>query len=361
MKKKIIIPVFMVIIFFTGTSFQNDFFEIAKQIEIFTTLFKELNMSYVDETNPGDLMDTAIKNMLKDLDPYTNFLNEQDVEAARINNTGDYIGIGAKVRTLKDKLVIVEPYKDYPTDNAGLKAGDEIIKVGNAMVVNQKDDAGNLLKGSPGTAVEVTFIRQGEQKTATIKRAEVEINAVPHFSMIDNKTGYIVLTQFNNKAEELGLEALNVNIYSETLSDNIELNDVGYLMAMTANSDINKYTINKFSKQFGENGSFRLVTKEEMLDDTNNPTEGLFSHTDDFLRLTEVARKNAVIHEALIKDKDHYDKLIEITNKDYDIVPLFVKDEEGELHIISSYNKDIKEVQKGFKLVYLGKPLETVV
>ena len=101
MKKKIIIPVFMVIIFFTGTSFQNDFFEIAKQIEIFTTLFKELNMSYVDETNPGDLMDTAIKNMLKDLDPYTNFLNEQDVEAARINNTGDYIGIGAKVRTLK--------------------------------------------------------------------------------------------------------------------------------------------------------------------------------------------------------------------------------------------------------------------
>jgi carboxyl-terminal processing protease len=200
MKKKIIIPVFMVIIFFTGTSFQNDFFEIAKQIEIFTTLFKELNMSYVDETNPGDLMDTAIKNMLKDLDPYTNFLNEQDVEAARINNTGDYIGIGAKVRTLKDKLVIVEPYKDYPTDNAGLKAGDEIIKVGNAMVVNQKDDAGNLLKGSPGTAVEVTFIRQGEQKTATIKRAEVEINAVPHFSMIDNKTGYIVLTQFNNKA-----------------------------------------------------------------------------------------------------------------------------------------------------------------
>jgi hypothetical protein len=176
-----------------------------------------------------------------------------------------------------------------------------------------------------------------------------------HVVLIDNNQSNI------NKAEELGLEALNVNIYSETLSDNIELNDVGYLMAMTANSDINKYTINKFSKQFGENGSFRLVTKEEMLDDTNNPTEGLFSHTDDFLRLTEVARKNAVIHEALIKDKDHYDKLIEITNKDYDIVPLFVKDEEGELHIISSYNKDIKEVQKGFKLVYLGKPLETVV
>lgn len=199
-KKKIVIPVLALIIFIAGTAFQNDFFEIAKQIEIFTTLFKEVNMNYVDDTNPGDLMDTAIKSMLKDLDPYTNFMNEQDVEAARINNTGDYIGIGAKVRTLKDKLVIVEPYKDYPTDKAGLKAGDEIIKVGNTIVANYKDDAGELLKGAPGTPVEVTYKRQGSTKTATINRAEVEINAVPHFSMINDKTGYIVLSQFSEKA-----------------------------------------------------------------------------------------------------------------------------------------------------------------
>ena len=200
LKKKVIIPAFAVIILFSTTAFQNDFFEIAKQIEIFTTLFKELNMNYVDETNPGDLMDTAIKSMLKDLDPYTRFLNEQDVEAARINNTGDYIGIGAKVKTLKDKLVIVEPYKDYPADEAGLKAGDEIIKVGNISVVNHKENAGDLLKGAPGTMVEVTYLRQNKTLTATIKRAEVEINAVPYFSMIDEKVGYLVLTQFNSKA-----------------------------------------------------------------------------------------------------------------------------------------------------------------
>ncbi len=200
LKKKIIIPVLALTIVFTGSAFKNDFFEIAKQIEIFTTLFKELNMNYVDETNPGDLMDTAIKSMLADLDPYTNFLNEQDVEAARINNTGDYIGIGAKVRTLKDKLVIVEPYKDYPADKAGLKAGDEIIKVGSTSVEGYKDDAGNLLKGAPGTSVEVTYKRQNETKTTTINRAEVEINAVPHFSMVNDNTGYIVLSQFNNKA-----------------------------------------------------------------------------------------------------------------------------------------------------------------
>ena len=200
LKKKIVIPLLAITVFITGTAFQNDFFEIAKQIEIFTTLFKEVNMNYVDDTNPGDLMDTAIKSMLKDLDPYTNFMNEQDVEAARINNTGDYIGIGAKVRTLNDKLVIVEPYKDYPADKAGLKAGDEIIKVGNILLENYKDDAGELLKGAPGTAVEVTYKRQGNLKTATINRAEVEIKAVPYFSMINEKTGYIVLSQFSEKA-----------------------------------------------------------------------------------------------------------------------------------------------------------------
>ncbi|MCF7568726.1 S41 family peptidase [Sabulilitoribacter arenilitoris] len=200
LKKKLLIPALAFTILFTGSAFKNDFFEIAKQIEIFTTLFKELNMNYVDETNPGDLMDTAIKSMLADLDPYTNFLNEQDVEAARINNTGDYIGIGAKVRTFKDKLLIVEPYKDYPADKAGLKAGDEIIKVGNTVIESYKDDAGNLLKGAPGTSVEVTYKRQNQTKTATINRAEVEINAVPHFSLVNNETGYIVLSQFNNKA-----------------------------------------------------------------------------------------------------------------------------------------------------------------
>ncbi|MEL0455338.1 S41 family peptidase [Flavobacteriaceae bacterium SZ-1-7] len=201
-KKKIIIPLLASIIFFSTTAFKNDFFEIAKQIEIFTTLFKELNMNYVDETNPGDLMDTAIKSMLEDLDPYTNFMNEQDVEEARINNTGDYTGIGAKIQTLKDKLVVVEPYKDYPADKAGLKAGDEIIKVGNVLVENYKENAGDLLKGSPDTSVEVTYKRQGKTQTATINRAEVEIKAVPHFSMVNDKTGYIVLSRFSRKAHD---------------------------------------------------------------------------------------------------------------------------------------------------------------
>ena len=206
--KKIVLPVLAIAIFFSTTAFKNDFFEIAKQIEIFTTLFKELNMNYVDETNPGDLMDTAIKSMLDDLDPYTQFYNEQDVESARINNAGDYTGIGAKVLTLKDKLVIVEPYKDYAADKAGLKAGDEIIKVDNVVVADFKDDAANLLQGAAGTEVNVTYKRQGKTNTVKIVRESLEIKAVPHYSMVDDKTGYIVLRKFNEKASTETLGAL---------------------------------------------------------------------------------------------------------------------------------------------------------
>ncbi|WP_418510412.1 S41 family peptidase [Corallibacter sp.] len=200
LKKRILIPISAGIIFITGSAFQNDFFEIAKQIEIFTTLYKEVNMNYVDETNPADLMDTAIKSMLQELDPYTQFYNEQDVEAEKIRRTGDYTGIGANVRTLQDKLVIIEPYKGYPADEAGLKAGDEIIKVNNTLISTYKEEAGDLLKGTPNSSVNVTYLRQGKEYTTTIKRSEIEINAVPYFSMINDKTGYIVLSKFNNKA-----------------------------------------------------------------------------------------------------------------------------------------------------------------
>ncbi|WP_400075708.1 cation:proton antiporter [Winogradskyella sp. R77965] len=173
-----------------------------------------------------------------------------------------------------------------------------------------------------------------------------------HVVLIDSNQNNI------DKAKELGIEALSTNIYSETLSDNIELNDVGYLMAMTGNSDINKYAINKFSKQFGENGSFRLVTTSEMGNLEDNPKEGLFSHTDDYQTLNEVTRKFPSIQEIDVDDKAHYDSLIEITNKDRDIIPLFLKDDEGELHIISSYNTDVGEIGESFKLVYLGKPFD---
>lgn len=199
MKKRIFIPIIAIGIFFTTVSFKSDFFEIAKQIEIFTTLFKELNMNYVDEVTPATLMDNAIKGMLEDLDPYTVYWNEQQVEDAKINNSGIYTGIGASARSTKDKIIIVEPYKDYPADKAGLKAGDEIIKIGNINIADIEDDAGELLKGAPGTKIDVTYLRQGKTQTTTIERNAVELKAVPFYKLLEDNIGYIVLSQFNRK------------------------------------------------------------------------------------------------------------------------------------------------------------------
>ena len=208
-KKRLLIPVLAISLFLGGSSFiKSDFFEIAKQIEIFTTLFKELNMNYVDETNPAELMDVAIKNMLEGLDPYTTFLNEQDVETYRINNAGEYSGIGALVRSLNDKLLIIEPYKDYPADQAGLKAGDQIVKIGDIEVAEFKDNASELLKGANNTTVEVAYERQGEFKKTKITRGAVEVDAVPFYRLLKEKTGYIVLSRFNSKAAAQTKQAL---------------------------------------------------------------------------------------------------------------------------------------------------------
>ena len=200
LKKRYIIPVFLSLFLFVGVSFKQDFFEIAKQIEIFTNLFKTVNMNYVDETNPADMMDKAIKSMLADLDPYTNYFNEADVVRFKINNTGEYTGIGAMITRKEGKIIIKEPYKDYPADKAGLKAGDEIIQIGDIQLKDYKEDASALMRGAKNAKIEVKFLRQGKPNTTTLILDEVEVKAVPYFGKVDEKTGYIVLSQFNRKA-----------------------------------------------------------------------------------------------------------------------------------------------------------------
>jgi carboxyl-terminal processing protease len=207
-RKKYIIPVLACAFLYVGASFKEDFFEVAKQIEIFTTLFKELNKNYVDETNPGELMDKAIKGMLVSLDPYTVFFNEQDVVKFKINNTGEYTGIGVLITRKEDRLIIKEPYKNFPADKAGLKAGDEIIQIGDVLIADFKDDASQLLKGAKNTKIDIKYIRQGKTNTTQIVLDEVEIKSVPFFGKIDDKTGYIVLAHFNKKAATETKEAL---------------------------------------------------------------------------------------------------------------------------------------------------------
>ncbi len=207
-KKRYFIPVILSAFLFIGVSFKDDFFEISKQIEIFTTLFKTINQNYVDETNAAELMDKAIKSMLADLDPYTNYFNEQDVIKFKINNTGEYTGIGALITRKEDKIIIKEPYKGYPADKAGLKAGDEIIQIGDVVLADFKDDASQLMKGAKNTKIDIKFLRQGKPMTAQLILDEVDVKAVPFYGKIDDKTGYIVLSQFNAKAFSDTKEAL---------------------------------------------------------------------------------------------------------------------------------------------------------
>ena len=208
LKKRYILPVVASGFLFVGVSFREDFFEVAKQIEIFTTLFKAVNSNYVDDTNPGELMDHAIKSMLADLDPYTNYFNEQDVVKFKINNTGEYTGIGAMITRKEGKLIIKEPYKNFPADKAGLKAGDEIIQIGDVNLSDFKEDASQLMRGAKNTKIELKYVRQGKTMTTQLVLDEVEINSVPFSSKIDEKTGYIVLSKFNQKATLETKEAL---------------------------------------------------------------------------------------------------------------------------------------------------------
>ncbi|UJH90193.1 cation:proton antiporter [Antarcticibacterium sp. 1MA-6-2] len=178
---------------------------------------------------------------------------------------------------------------------------------------------------------------------------------------LQDNNRHVVLVDSNpdniRRSKELGLEALEESVYSDDLFNNIELNDVGYLMAITGNSDINKTGIAKFSKQFGERGSYRIISTDEMNDPETNPAEGLFSHTDDFIKLTEVARKYPAIHELVLNSRSHYEGLIEISKTDPDIIPLFVKTSTGELEIIPSHSSEV-DISEGYHLVYLGKKIQ---
>ena len=199
-KKKAIVLLLIGIVFLTY-SFKSKFFEVAKQIEIYNSLFKELNMYYVDEINPAEFTNKAIKNTLKDLDPYTSFYTEQDVETAKIRRAGEYGGIGVAVNYIEQGIQISEIYKDFSADKAGLKAGDIIISVDNQSIKNREiEELSMLLKGTPNSKLSIEVNRQGNIFRKDIFRDKVLINAVPFAEMIDENTGYIALTRFNEKA-----------------------------------------------------------------------------------------------------------------------------------------------------------------
>jgi len=206
MKKYSIIAAISIIGFLSlgaGVYNNDKLFEISKNLEIFSNLYKELNTYYVDDIDPNKLMKVGIDAMVETLDPYTNYFSETQIETWRYLSEGKYEGIGANVQSIGDEITIVEPYEGYPAFEAGLKAGDIILSIdGQSAKGKSSEDLGVLLRGVPGSAVTLEIKRPGtkEIKTFKVNRGEIKMSNVPYSGMVKNHVGYVVLTSFTQDA-----------------------------------------------------------------------------------------------------------------------------------------------------------------
>jgi carboxyl-terminal processing protease len=197
---------------FSFTDPGERFFEIAKNLDIYATMFKELNTYYVDEINPNKVVKQSITSMLKQLDPYTNYYAEDDIEDYRTMTTGKYNGIGAVIGNIKSKKIVMMVYEDSPAAKAGLKIGDEIVKLDGIDIRNKKDlDLNTLIKGQNGTPLKTSILRYGSTKIEelAIVRDIVKVLNVPYFGMINETDGYINLTDFSAEAAKEVKQAFN--------------------------------------------------------------------------------------------------------------------------------------------------------
>jgi len=179
------------------------FFEIARNLDIYASLFKELNMYYVDEINPNRMVKTSIDGMLKALDPYTNFFAEDEIEDYMTMTTGRYNGIGALIGQRQNKNIVLMVYEGTPAEKAGLQIGDEILKIDGVDIKDRKDvDPGKLLKGQNNTAVKLTILRYGEKnpQDVNVSRDVVKMTNVPYYGMVSDDVGYIDLKDFTATA-----------------------------------------------------------------------------------------------------------------------------------------------------------------
>lgn len=204
-KIKRILPVFLFVLLFnnpTGCFAQSSGFEIIKSMDLMDQIYEYLEKYYVDEIQPGQLSKDAIDAMLKELDPYTVYYHESNIEEYLLMTTGQYGGIGALIRKIDDYVVISEPYEGNPAHKAGILAGDKIIEVdGNNMNGKSSEDVSNALKGPKGTDVEVIVERQkGEKVKVKITRDEIKLYDVPYYGMVNDHVGYIKLNSFTKTA-----------------------------------------------------------------------------------------------------------------------------------------------------------------
>ena len=208
--KKLILILCVVGTSIFSMGFVDNYFEISKNLDIFTTLYRELNVFYVDETDPGDLMKKAIDSMLESLDPYTTYIPESEMEDFRFMTTGQYGGIGAIISKREDYVIISEPYEGFPAQKAGLIAGDKLIEInGKSVKGKSTEDVSKVLKGQPNTTVNVVIEREGVEKPfeVELKREEVKVKSVPFYTMLEGEIGYIKMTSFTRNVSKEVAEA----------------------------------------------------------------------------------------------------------------------------------------------------------
>jgi len=210
-RKLAIIICFVAVASVFSYSFVDEYFEISKNLDIFSSIYREVNIYYVDSVEPGKLMKKGIDAMLDGLDPYTNYIPESDIEDYRFMTTGQYGGIGALIRKAGDYVSVSEPYEGYPAQKADLRAGDEILEIdGKSVKGKSTDDVRHLLKGQPKTDVKLLIRRSGEKASLvkTLTREEIKVKSVPYYGMLNNDIGYIRLTGFTENAGKEVKEAL---------------------------------------------------------------------------------------------------------------------------------------------------------
>jgi carboxyl-terminal processing protease len=182
---------------------KDRFFEIAKNMELFTQLYKELNTYYVDDIDPNQLMTNGITKMLDGLDPFTNYITGADLDEYQMQTTGKYGGIGSRIAKFNNNVYITDPYEGFPAQKAGLEAGDIILEIdGKSALKYNSDDVSQLLKGEPGTKITLKVRKaiSNEEKLISFNRQEIKIDNVPYFGMVNNSVGYIKLDMFADNA-----------------------------------------------------------------------------------------------------------------------------------------------------------------
>lgn len=212
-QKTAIIVVISCVAFFSVSFIHNDF-EIAKNIDIFSSVIKELHLNYVDPINAGDLVKKAIDSMLESLDPYTVYYPESDIEEYRLLTTGQYGGIGAVIQQKEEYVIIAQPYEGFPAQKSGLKPGDKIIEInGKSAKGRTTEEVSTILKGQPGTSITLKIMPYGKNETIDkeIFREEIKLPNIPYAGKIDDKIGYVRLQQFTeNAAKEVKEEFMKL-------------------------------------------------------------------------------------------------------------------------------------------------------